>query len=214
MLPPELTAAIASLAQRDQMRRVGSGKRKTAPIVIPEASLTQAGTVQLASDGQDAPNVAVQGNDYRLPQIIKKSADQSTSSFAPIDDDDLWFEVEAGRCYHFRFVCAMRSALATMGFRISLTFPSATVSAASARLFTSTDGPGAEAQGAILSSGDILTFNSVPAANDDYIGIIEGLIVPTASGVVQLMFSSETGSGGLLVTIRRGSVGFIYDLGA
>jgi hypothetical protein len=211
MLPPELTAAIASLAQRDQSRRVGAGRRR-ATESIAEASTLQKGTVELADDGEDAPDVAVQGNDYRLPTIARKTADQVTGLFAPVNDNDLWFNLVPGRHYHFRFVCAMRSDSSSVGFRIALTFPSAAVFAATVKLLTASNGSDAEAQGAITNSGSILTFTSVPSADKDYVGTIEGIVAPSAAGQLHLQFGSQTGSAD--VTIRKGSVGFLYDLGA
>ena len=78
------------------------------------------------------------------------------------------------------------------------------------RTMIAADGAGGEFQGAISSSGDAVVPTAVPAINTDYLAIVEGLLLPSADGTLQLRARTETGT--TIVTVRQGSIGMLYTL--
>jgi hypothetical protein len=142
---------------------------------------------------------------------VKKTVDQTANVVALADVTSLVFPLVAGRTYKFEFTIAYRTAVLTTGIALSVAVPAFTTLAATARSLFAVDGSGAEFIGAITASNDTVIATAVPVANTDYMAKVEGIIVPSANGNVQLRFASEVGAS--LVTIRAGSVGLLYDLG-
>jgi hypothetical protein len=177
---------------------------------VPDASTSAKGLVQLASDGQDASNVAVQGNDLRLPAAVKITSDQAFSSSTPANVTGLSFSVVAGRSYYYRFVLLVRSDTATVGVRLTLTIPGATRFGATAQTQIGVDGNQLYT-GAITSSGDAVAPTAVPAINTDHVAVVEGILVPSADGTIQVQAGTETGT--TTITVRQGSMGLLWDLG-
>jgi hypothetical protein len=64
--------------------------------------------------------------------------------------------------------------------------------------------------GQIAASGTLVQFSRFPLVNQDTLAIIEGIIVPSADGTVQLQLASE--NGGTQVSIESGSFGLLWDL--
>lgn len=73
------------------------------------------------------------------------------------------------------------------------------------------DGSAALWVGAISSSGDAVIPTAVPAINTDYLMVVEGLLLPSASGALQLQARTETGTTNVIV--RQGSIGWLWDHG-
>lgn len=136
-----------------------------------------------------------------------KTLDQALTSATPTNVTDLSFAVSAGVAYYFRFAVIFRSPTATVGIQLGLTFPAATVFSARACIPIAADGAGCEIQGALTSSGDMVIGTAVPVINTDYTAIVDGVIVPTANGTLQLRAATETGVGP--VTVRQGSCGLL-----
>lgn len=145
------------------------------------------------------------------PTTAKKTADQTFNATGPADVTSLSFAVTSGHYYYFRFVCLVRSDTATVGVRLTVTVPGVTRFGGRAFHPIAADGAGCEFQGAITASGDAVIPTAVPAINTDYIAVVEGLLVPSANGTLQLRAGTETGT--TVVTVRQGSVGFLWDLG-
>ena len=57
----------------------------------------------------------------------------------------------------------------------------------------------------------VLVSASVPAANTDYMAIIEGFCEPSANGKLQLRCRSEVN--GSQITIKNSGVGYLIDAG-
>lgn len=119
----------------------------------------------------------------------------------------LSFAVTSGVYYHFRFVLLVRSDTATVGIRTTVTIPAITRFGATAKTMFAADGAGGGWQGAITASGDAVIPTAVPAINTDYLLTVEGLILPSANGTLQLQAATETGT--TVVTVRQGSMGFL-----
>ncbi|MEN3046407.1 MAG: hypothetical protein ABDH49_05445, partial [Candidatus Hydrothermales bacterium] len=142
---------------------------------------------------------------YTTFKVAKKTSDQSTTSTALTDVTELSFNVEAGKFYFYEFYLVVSSAAAGNGIGLAVSYPTATVSAYQARIPRAADGTDSEYVGYGTFSDDIVLSAGVPAANVDYIAFVQGIIIPSTSGTLQLRFASETA--GTAVTIKRGSFG-------
>ena len=135
--------------------------------------------------------------------VVALSADQQSTVTALADVTGLSVPVTAGVSRRFRFDVVFRTAATTTGIGLALTYPAASTFAATARIPIGADGAGGELQGWVTSSGDAVVGTGVQAINTDYLATVEGVIVPTATGVVQLRFRSEIAASA--VTVRAGS---------
>lgn len=144
--------------------------------------------------------------------VVKKTGDQTISTATPTNVTSLSFAVVAGRYYRFQFLCIVQSNTLTVGVAATVTTPAFTRFAARVKAPFAADGAGAEWQGDITASGDAVVPTAIAAINTDYILDIEGIIVPSANGTLQLQGRTETGTTN--VTFRQGSMGFLWDLGA
>lgn len=143
---------------------------------------------------------------------IAKREDQNFASATAKDVTDLAFRVSAGHLYRFEFLAVVQSDTSTVGVASSVTYPPAERFAATSRTMFASDGSGGEWQGAISTSDDPVVPTAVPASGTDYLLEVRGVILPSATGVLQLRARTETGT--TVVKVRRGSMGFLWDLGA
>lgn len=142
---------------------------------------------------------------------VRKAADQTFNSATPANVSDLVFALTSGRYYKFSFTLLVRSDTLTVGVAASITHPGATRFGATVRTIFAADGAGAEFGGAVTASDDAVVPTAVPAINTDYILEIEGVILASASGNLQVRARTETGT--TVVTVRQASCGMLYDLG-
>lgn len=143
--------------------------------------------------------------------LVKKTADQTFSAVGPADVTGLVFPLTSGNYYHFKFVLLVQSNTATVGVRTTVTHPGATRFGAIVKTIIAADSAAAEFQGAISTSGDAVVPTAVPVINTDYILTIEGVILASASGNLQVRAGTETGTTNVIV--RQGSCGLLTDLG-
>lgn len=143
--------------------------------------------------------------------VVKKTADQTIATATATNVTGLSFPVTAGRYYRFQFLCLVQSNTLTVGVACTVTTPAFTRFAARARAPFAADGSGAEWQGEITASGDAVVPTAIAAINTDYLLEVEGILVPSASGTLQLQGRTETGTTN--VVFRQGSMGFLWDLG-
>jgi hypothetical protein len=127
------------------------------------------------------------------------------------DASGLGFAVASGVTYAFEFRPIFRSAVATNGIRLGLTFPAAVIFAATARIPIAADGAGGEFQGWITTSGDAVIGTGVQTANTSYVAEVKGTIRPSANGNVQLQYGSEL-STTLGVVIAQESYGVLSTI--
>lgn len=142
---------------------------------------------------------------------VKKTADQSFATATAANVTGLVFPVVAGRYYAFRFMLLVQSNTATVGIAATVTIPAATRFGATTSTVIAADGASAVWHGAITASGDAVLPASVPVINTDYLLVLEGILVPSASGNLQLQARTETGT--TTVIVRQGSAGFLWDMG-
>lgn len=145
------------------------------------------------------------------PNTVKKTSDQTFNSTTPANVTSLSFPITSGRYYEFRFLLLVRSATATVGVGVDVTVPGVTRFGYTMRTIIAADGAGGEFQGAGTASADAILGTAVPVINTDYIMEVAGLVLPSASGTLQLRGRTETGT--TVVTIRQGSVGYLWDHG-
>jgi hypothetical protein len=142
--------------------------------------------------------------------VVKKTADQTFNSATPANVTGLSFAVVAGRYYRYEFWVIVRSDTATVGVALGVTYPAVTRAAATGMGLIAS-GAGGSFDTAITASGGHVIPAAVPAINTDYLAKVEGIIVPSANGTLQLQARTETGT--TVVTVRQGSCGFLWDMG-
>ena len=144
------------------------------------------------------------------PATVKSTADQTKTDATLINVTNNSFSVTSGVYYHFRFMVPHRSTVATVGLKLGLTFPAVTVFACFLQSNLAVAGVGGGSQGFITASGGSFIVTAIPAINTDYLAVVDGVILPSANGTLQLQFAAETT--GATVTCRNGAMGFLYTI--
>jgi len=120
----------------------------------------------------------------------------------------LGFLLSSGTTYIFAYNILFQSGAPTVGLKLGLNFPAATVQASTAKIPIGADGAGAAMQGWISSSGDTVLGTAVEASGTNYLATIEGTILPSANGTLVPIFSAEIAStAGIL--IKQASAGVL-----
>lgn len=138
-----------------------------------------------------------------FPTLVSKSVSQTLTSNVAGNVSQLAFSVEAGNTYKYKFNILFTSVATTTGLALGLTYPSTTVASAMVNIPRTGDGTGAFFQGVISSSGDITISTATPSNTDIHLATLEGVILPSANGTVQLIGASEVNLSN--VTIWAGS---------
>lgn len=144
------------------------------------------------------------------PLVVKSTGDQTKTDATLINVTNCSFALTAGTYYKFQFLIPFRSTVLTVGLKAGLTFPAATVFACTGEIPIAAAGAGAVLQGYITASAGFVLGTSVAAINTDYLAILDGFILPSANGTLQLQFAAETT--GATVTCRNGACGMLYTL--
>jgi hypothetical protein len=152
--------------------------------------------------GEQGPQ-GIQGPPGPSESIVKVTADQASSVTTLANATGLSFAVAAGTTYRFNGYIVFRTAATTTGLKLAATVPAFTVFAAAVNIPLAADGSGGMWHGWLTSSGDSVTATGVQAANTDYVAVIQGVLIPSASGTFQLQFASEVALSA--ATIRPGS---------
>jgi len=141
---------------------------------------------------------------------VNLTADQTFTSSSVVNVTGLAFPLVGGLYVHFRFFLLVRNSVINEGAKFTLTFPTSTRFDCVAKACLGGDGAVTTWEDTILSSGDAVTTVNFPVANTDYPITIEGVIVPSAVGSVQLQAGNESSGG--TVTVRQGSLCLITRL--
>lgn len=124
----------------------------------------------------------------------------------------LSFPLVANDRYRFTFYALYSTAATTTGIRLGVTCPAGVIAGrVIINGITLTDGTAAEFEGSLTFSGDSVMSLAVGTANQPYLALVEGLIIPTAAGNLQLQAASEVAGSG--VTLRNGSHGQLHRVG-
>lgn len=110
------------------------------------------------------------------------------------DVDGMVFAVEAGKRYRFRFVALAQTDTVASAIGLSVSVPAFGAFAATAIMFTGADGGSARVQGRISASDDVVIGTAMPASGVDQLAELEGIITPSADGVVQFRACVEAAS--------------------
>lgn len=125
--------------------------------------------------------------------------------------NSLAFLLASGTTYVFAFNVLFQSGAPTIGLKLGLNFPAATIQGSTVRIPVAADGVAAEFQGWISSSGDTVIGTTVQASGTTYLATIEGTILPSANGTLQVVFSANAAStAGIL--IQKQSAGVLVAL--
>lgn len=141
---------------------------------------------------------------------VHSVADETFTSSTLASVTDLSFVVGNGKYSHFQFFLIVRNSALNEGAKFSLTLPAVTRFAAVAKATLGNNGAVTTWEDTILSSGDAVTTVNFPAINTDFPITIEGSILPSADGIIQLQAGNE--SGVCTITVRRGSNGILVGL--
>lgn len=134
------------------------------------------------------------------------TADQSFSVSSLADVTDLKLAVSNGVYYTFKFVCVVQSAVLTCAVKLGLDVPAFSTYAATVQSLYAADGAAALWSGALTFSGDSVVATDVPVINTDYIVTIEGIILPSADGFLQVRAANEDNAS--TVKTRKGCAGY------
>jgi hypothetical protein len=146
------------------------------------------------------------------PSIVKLTADQSTTNAAFVNITGLSFAVTNGVYYHFKFQLLYRSAVAGIGIGITATVPAFTRYGATVEIGAHAGSGGTDNVfvGFLAASGTAVQATGLAAINVDAIVNVEGILLPSANGTLQLQFKTETSPNS--VTVRQGSFGMLWTL--
>lgn len=147
---------------------------------------------------------------YPLGTKVALTADLAAWTTTTLADaTGLVLPVLTGLYYRFKFLLLYQAAATTTGIKVSVTIPAATAFAAIADLPVSTaaDGTANIFRGHITSSADPVIGSGTPAVATTHLAELEGLILPSADGTVQLQGASEVAASN--VTLKQGSVAIL-----
>ena len=145
------------------------------------------------------------------PTTVKLTSNIATAIGATaMNATGLAFTVQPAVYYYFQFGVVFTTNAAATGIGLTVTFPAATVVSANAYIPQAADANNAIFSGWITSSGDFVQGISAQAANTKYLGVIEGMILPSATGIVQLQYRADTATGQVMV--GQGSYGQLQIL--
>jgi hypothetical protein len=123
----------------------------------------------------------------------------------------LSFSVNSGTYYRFVFHVLFQSSSTANGPKIGATIPSVTTFEAVVELPTATNATtSSKLTGWLTASGNSVTAAGTPATGTTYMAQVEGTILPSANGTLQVQYASASTSS--TVTIKQGSNGLLWSL--
>ena len=164
------------------------------------------GPTGTGTTGAQGPTGAAGGAQYVRMQDDMATSVATTALFTA---SGCTFAVTSGNKYAFKFWALWRCNVTTNGFKVGLNFPAAIVVAANARIPTSAT---AQTLGLITASGQSVTGTATPTSGTTYQALVEGIIEPSASGNLVLMWGNELATTAA-VQLRRGTGGRLEVIG-
>jgi hypothetical protein len=122
------------------------------------------------------------------------------------------WELVSGVCYNFNYSVLWRVGNAatntSVGLSLGLTFPAATVVAASVAIQQGANGVDQDFEGRIVAASAAITSTSTQFPNATSFAKIEGTIIPSANGNMSLLYASEvaTTAGVILLAGTNGEL--------
>ncbi|MEK9665503.1 MAG: hypothetical protein VW082_12895 [Candidatus Nanopelagicales bacterium] len=174
----------------------------------------------LRADGSWAAAGGGAGGDAPTVTYARQSASFSTTSTTPSDVSGMSASLTSGHLYHFRFRFAAKGEVSSVALQWTLTHPTVSdgLIAYNGRSPTSAaNGASSEFQvhnGSGTTSPTSTTDQPSMGGSDDrwYYYEIDGVILPSANGTLQLQGSIETVTGGRTVYINYGFLE-LFDFG-
>lgn len=137
--------------------------------------------------------------------LAAKNATAITSSLTSLTNaTGVALSLAANSVYAVKFLARFSSATANAGVRLGITSPAGSEISFLCQMPVRSDATGAFYQGTITASGDSVLGTGVETANVGYTAVIEGTVVTTTAGAIQLQFASEIA--GSTITIMLGSI--------
>lgn len=147
------------------------------------------------------------GTKYPMPIHVYLTGDLGAVSVTTLaDSTGLAFSVVSGTYYRFRFEVVFQSANTGAGLKVGLTTPTFTILACHASIPIAADGTAAQFDGQITSSGDSVVGTGVEATGTNYLAVVEGVILPSANGTIQVQHA-RGGASASNITVKQGSMG-------
>lgn len=212
---PNLTAvATPALTDIVSVRQSGDArdKRETLTqvrsVVAPDATTSAKGLVELATDGEVAAGVAVQGNDGRLGRVPATSflAANATNATATMAASGLTVPVTSGRKYIFRAVLLCQDSEDADGYAFDFDTSAAATNFRAFAVVTDTVSAG------LLQVSITALATDINGAGSSVIQVIvEGSYEPSASGNLLIRFAQNAHTTGTL-TLFRGSYLMRWDI--
>jgi hypothetical protein len=123
----------------------------------------------------------------------------------------LGFLLSSGTTYSFAYKVLFQSGAPTVGLKLGLNFPAATIQGSTASIPVAADGVSAMFDGWISSSGDSVIGTGVQASGTNYMAKIDGLIQPSANGTLVPVFATGNASAAGIL-IKAQSAGILVTL--
>lgn len=144
-----------------------------------------------------------------VPSIVRLGSDVSTTTTTCcVDATGLSFSVTSGKVYHFKFLVRWDSSAGNIGTGLTLNGP--TVAFLTYDVIYPTSTTAGVIHGRNLYNSATVVANSPATSNN--LGIIEGLIQPSADGTLIVRFVADSTPPGGSVTIKANSVGFLTEI--
>jgi len=182
---------------------VTSGSYGTAT-QIPTITVNAQGQITAASNTTIVPI-------SNLTQLATSADLTNSSNVTLVNMSNLAFSVVTGRRYLINATIMYRSS--NSGTGIALTMDTTNTAAGSLSLMVETmrgsDSATNQWVGSVTSFGDVVTANAVPAADVDFIALMQGIFVATSGGILVPQFRSETS--GTTITVAIGSCILVRD---
>jgi hypothetical protein len=152
-----------------------------------------------------------QGSVFRIgDRRVKLTADLgATTSTTLANTTGLSFAVKSGVYYRFHFLVVYTTVTITTGLKVGLTTPTFTIYAATVRGVVAAGATSAQWTDALSSSGDSSIQSGVETTVVPYIAEIEGIILPSADGTLQVQHAAEVGAAGNVI-VKQGSCGQLW----
>jgi hypothetical protein len=155
----------------------------------------------------NADDITINATSVGIPRLVRLSSDVSTAVTSPafVDATGLSFSVSSGKVYHFKFLIIWNATTTTKGIGLTLNGPTTTF------LTYDVIYPRTTTVGEIHGRNaynDATAITASPSVTNN-LGIIEGLIQPSADGTLVVRFQTESPPATGTVTIKANSVGFL-----
>lgn len=142
---------------------------------------------------------------------VKMVSDMATAvGLTAVNASGLLFTVQPNTYYYFQFGAVFQAQQPLTGLGVTVTFPAVTIFAGNAYVPIAADSTATMFAGQITSSGDFVQGTATVASATNFIATVEGMILPSATGTLQLQYRAETAAGSVM--LKQGSFGILQQL--